>query len=329
MFRKTCGIFAVLLTITFLISACSQAPSVAEAPSEAPAPTEALTEAQAPAEAPTEAPAPTEVPDEPVMLQPEESVLDHILERGKVIAGVKYDFKPFGFVDEAGQVTGFDVDLARQFAKRWLGDENAIDLVQVTSKSRIPMLLNGQVDFVAASMTHNKERDLVIDYTTTYFMDGQSLLVRAGSGINSVADLDGKKVTAIQGSTPIDNIQAEADRLGIEIEIIPFAEYPPAIEALKAGQVDTLTTDSVFLSQAALDNPGLVMVGGVFTKEPYGMGVLPGDHRMRDLINFTLQDMYNDGTYQELYEKWFGPPAYQVEVWPLPNPGIEAILGDQ
>lgn len=182
---------------------------------------------------------------------------------------------------------------------------------------RIPKLAAGEVDIVAASMTHKQERDEEIDFSQTYFLDGQSLLVREDSEIKELKDLDGKTVTAIQGSTSIDNIQAKANELGITIDVVPLLEYPPAVEALKSGSVDVLTTDSVALSQLAKENPGLKVVGGRFTSEPYGIGVPNYDDRFRDLVNFTLQQMKVDGTYDRLYEKWFGEDEpYALEIWP-------------
>ncbi len=252
-----------------------------------------------------------------VLERPEQSRLELIQQRGKLLAGVKYDFAPFGFVDENGSVTGFDVDIAHEFAARWLNDPGAVELVRVTSDNRIPLLAAGEVDLVIASMTHKQERDDTIDFSQTYFLDGQSLLVREESEIQGVADLDGKIVAAIAGSTSIDNIRNQAQDLGIAIEVLPFQEYPSALAALKAGQVDVLTTDSVALSQFAKENPGLQVVGGRFTQEPYGIGVPNYDDQFRDLVNFTLQEMKQDGTYDALYEKWFGAdPPYPIEIWP-------------
>ncbi len=243
--------------------------------------------------------------------------IDEILSRGKLLAGVKYDFAPFGFVDDEGAVVGFDVDIAREFAARWLGDPDAVELVRVTSDTRIPVLASGQIDLAIASMTHKQERDDLIDFSQTYFLDGQSLLVRTESDIESLENLDGKMVAAIDGSTSIDNIQAKANEMGIGIEVLPFQEYPSALEALKAGQVDVLTTDNVALSRFAMENPGLRLAGDRFTEEPYGIGVPNYDADFRNLVNFTLQEMAADGSYSALYRKWFGDdPPYVIEIWP-------------
>jgi len=80
---------------------------------------------------------------------------------------------------------------------------------------------------VAASMTHKKDRDEMIDFSQTYFLDGQSLLVQRDSGILGIQDLKGKTVAAIQGSTSIDQIQAYAVAQGVIIEVLPFQQYPP------------------------------------------------------------------------------------------------------
>jgi ABC-type amino acid transport substrate-binding protein len=256
--------------------------------------------------------------DSPTELdKPIQSKVEMILTQGGFTAGVKFDFAPFGSLDEGGELLGFDVDIMKEFAKRWLGDEEAVEFVQVTSSDRIPKLAADEVDIVAASMTHKRERDETIDFSQTYFLDGQSLLVREESDIKKLADLDGKRITAIQGSTSIENIEAKAEDLAISIEIVPLLEYPPALEALKAGQVDALTTDSVALSQFAKENAGLEVVGGRFTSEPYAIGVPNYDDGFRDLVNFTLQQMKIDGTYNRLYEKWFGnDKPYAVELWP-------------
>ncbi len=107
---------------------------------------------------------------------PTDSTVQRIRARANtLIAGVKYDFNPFGFLDDGGQVVGFDVDLIRALADMWGID---VEFVQVTSGDRIDRLAAGEVDLVAASITDTKPRDETIDFSQTYFVDGQSLLVR-------------------------------------------------------------------------------------------------------------------------------------------------------
>src|SRR5688572_13348287 len=102
--------------------------------------------------------------------------LSAIKARGKILAGVKYDTPPFGYLDKGNKPVGFDLDLVSKIAGK-IG--LPVEFVSVTSTTRIPMLVSGNVDLVAASMTHTKERDRTIDFSITYYTGGQSLLVAA------------------------------------------------------------------------------------------------------------------------------------------------------
>ncbi len=256
--------------------------------------------------------------DSPTTLdKPVRSKLEQIIAKRQLVAGVLYDLKPFGFLDASNQPAGFDVAILREFAKRWLGDANAVVFVPVTAADRIQKLAAGEVDIVAASMTHKRERNESIDFSQTYFRDGQSLLVRADAGISSLGDLNGKTVAAIEGSASVENIQSAANQRALQINILPFQEYGQALQALKAGQVDAVTATRAALAQFAKDNPGLAVVSEQFTSEPYGLGIPNYDGRFQDLVNFTLQEIKADGTYDRLYHEWFGSDApFAVEVWP-------------
>ncbi|WP_456397607.1 transporter substrate-binding domain-containing protein [Desulfurobacterium sp.] len=237
--------------------------------------------------------------------------LDKIKQRGYMIVGVKYDFKPFGFVNEKGEVVGFDVDLVKYIAKK-LGVK--VKLVQVTSKTRIPMLESGSVDLVAASMTHTRKRDLPIDFSISYYFDGQAILARSDCTAKSYKDFAGKRVAAIQGATSGPNFK----RVQPKAQIVYFQEYPQALMALMKGKVDAITTDYSWCATQAKDSHGrLKVIGEPFTYEPYGMGVRENDSDFRDAINFAIQDAVTDGTYAKIYKKWFGKePTRLPEVWP-------------
>jgi polar amino acid transport system substrate-binding protein len=190
------------------------------------------------------------------------------------------------------------------------------------------VLQAGQVDLVAASMTHKKDRDGNNDFTQTYFLDGQALLVKDGSGIQGLEDLGGKTVASVQGSTSIQNIQKAIETLKLDTETLELQTYTDAAQALVDGRADAVTTDASILAGLAANNPGLVIVGRRFSQEPYGMGVPQFDPTWRDLVNFTLQELFADGTYAEIYAKWLGQedgyikyPAdmFAVEVWPGTN----------
>src|SRR5438874_4402895 len=150
--------------------------------------------------------------------QAQQGTLAKIKERGKLLAGVKLDTPPFGFLDEKNEPVGFDIDLVRKVGAR-IGVP--IELVKVTSPTRIPLLVSGNVDLVAASMTHTRERDRVIDFSITYYTGGQSLMVPKDSAVTGIKDLGGKQVTVQQGTTLEKNIAAAATGA----KIVAFRDY--------------------------------------------------------------------------------------------------------
>ncbi len=242
--------------------------------------------------------------------------LEDIKAKGVLVAGVKDAVVPFGFVDEkTKELVGFDVDICKEIATK-LGVE--IELKPVTSATRIPKLSQGMVDLAACTMTHKLSRDDVIDFSITYFMDGQKLLVKKGSGIKSYHDLAGKKVGSAKGSTSEKNIK----EVQPDCTVLSFEGYPQAFLALKQGKVSAVTTDSVILVglKGSDDNPdNWEIVGDFFAKEPYGIGVRENDSNFRDFVNRCLIEMWNDGTYKKIYNKWLGPDTkyYMPLTWEM------------
>ncbi|EJE99669.1 transporter substrate-binding domain-containing protein [Liquorilactobacillus mali] len=222
--------------------------------------------------------------------------------------GVKADTRLFGLMDvKTGQIKGFDIDVAKAVTKKILGPNGKAKFVQVTSKTRIPLLKNGNIDAIIATMTITPDREKIVDFSKVYFAAGQSLLVKKGSNIKSVKDLNktGTTVLAVKGSTSAVNIKKSAPKA----KILELEDYAQAFTALKSGQGQALTTDNGILFGIASENPGYQVVGGTFTNEPYGIAVNQGQTELKNKINKALAEMRKDGTYQKLLQKWFGNVA--------------------
>ena len=246
--------------------------------------------------------------------------LDDVKSRGALVAGIKDSQPPFGSVDEkTNQIVGFEVDLMQALADR-LGVK--LELKPVTSSTRIPMLTQGAIDIVAATMTHKKEREDQVDFSITYFMTGQKLLVKKDGGVKSVADLAGKKVGSVKGSTSEQNVKKAQPGC----TVISFETYPEAFLALKQGKVQAVTTDESILVgiKNSDDTPeAWDIVGDYISPEPYGLGLPENESDFRDFVNAALMDMWEKGEYQKIYEKWFGPGkkdhiplTWKMELWP-------------
>ena len=229
--------------------------------------------------------------------------LQDIKARGKLLAGVKTDFPPFGFVDEKGVNKGFDVDIAKAIAKELFGKEDAVEFVAVTSGNRIAFLTTNKIDIILASMTITEERKKVIDYSIPYFMSGHLILVHKDSKITKYQDLAGKKVATTQGSTGdivIGELVPTAER-------IKFQHNSESLQALKDRRVEAFVQDDVLLIDLQKRNPELKIVGWPpFRPAPYGLGVRKGDKEWLDFVDAAIAKLKKSGEYQKLWDKWFG-----------------------
>ncbi|MGE7906509.1 transporter substrate-binding domain-containing protein [Peribacillus sp. NPDC094092] len=231
----------------------------------------------------------------------EKDVLAQVKEKDKIVFGVKNDTRLFGLKNpKTGEVEGFDIDIAKALAAEILGDENKVEFKEVTSKTRMALLNNGDIDAIVATMTITEDRKKEVDFTDVYFDAGQSLLVKKGSDIKGIDSLKGKKVLAVKGSTSSINIREKAP----EAQVLEFENYSEAFAALKSGQGDALTTDDSILYGMADEDPSYELVGGTFTEEPYGIAVKKGNADFVDELNKALKSLKDSGKYDEIHDKW-------------------------
>ncbi|HEU4963012.1 MAG TPA: transporter substrate-binding domain-containing protein [Bacilli bacterium] len=229
--------------------------------------------------------------------------LAKVKDADKLVAGVKFDTNLFGLKNPtSGEVEGFDIDIAKAITKEILGDESKLELKEVTSKTRIPMLEKGDIDLIIATMTITDERKKQVNFSDVYFNAGQSLLVKEGSDVKGIDSLDGKKVIAVKGSTSAKNIREKAPNA----EVLEFDDYAQAFTALKSGKGEALTTDNSILMGMHMQDPNYVLVGGTFTEEPYGIAIAHGDEDMTKAVNDALKKLHDSGEYAKIYKKWFG-----------------------
>lgn len=257
----------------------------------------------------------TSLTPEPTSLPENVTTAARIRARGYLVVGVRYDLPPFGYVTEEGEVAGFDVDLGRELARRWLGDAEAVRFRQVRSDTAIEHLQAGDVDIVIAALTHTWDREAGADFSLPYFTDGQALLVRAAdaAAIGGPLNLEGRPVGVV----------AWEEAEGVLQEMMPFTltlqTYPrfdAAVEALGLGDVDAVADlrRRLFWGKTMLPEASIV---GQYTSAPVALAFPQNDPFFADLVNLTFQEMVADGAYADLYVRWFAPelpPA--VERWP-------------
>lgn len=236
------------------------------------------------------------------LLKEKKDLLQEVKSRGYIKAGVKYDSKPFGFIDQDQALKGFDVELLTEISKRMLGKDDAIKFQQVTSSNRIPSLTSGSIDFAAATMTINNKRKRIIDFSKPYYMAGQSIMVPKNSSIKTIKDLNGKRVSVVLGSTSEQNLATLAPKS------IPvgFKTYTDAFSALRAGRTDALTTDDTIIAGFLAEDKDFKMLPYKYTEEPYGIGFKKGEdtRAFQQLVGLILDEMQADGTLDRITKKW-------------------------
>ncbi len=226
-----------------------------------------------------------------------------VKKKGVLVCGVKDSTPGFGFIDEkTREIVGYDVDFCKAIAKK-AGVK--LELKPVTSATRIPQLMQGNVDLVAATMTKNPERAKQIDFSYMYFLTGQKFITPKGA-VKKLEDLAGKKIGTAKGSTSEQN----AKKALPTSQILSFDDYPPAFLALQQGKVAAVTTDESILANMLAKYPekNKYEIPNIqISDEPYGLGMRKGDTNFVNFVNKTLLEMEKSGEAKKIFEKWFGP----------------------
>lgn len=234
----------------------------------------------------------------------QESAVAAAKKRGRLVVGVKFDYPPYGFVNEKKEVVGFEPDMARELAHYLLGDRNAIEFVEVTSANRIPFLVTGKADIILATMTITAERARTIAFSEPYYNGGITILVPDGtSDIREMADLKDKRVIVTQGSTS--DVVVSKLSPGPR-QIIKLVHITECFSALQGGRGDAFVQDITILKPFADRTPGFKIVGGLYNEEVWGIGARKEDGETVAWVNQSLKRLRESGTYDALLKKWFG-----------------------
>ena len=238
----------------------------------------------------------------PIRAFPSGSTMAQIVERGRLTVGVSYAIPLFGEIDPlSGNVFGVDNDLVKEIARELGLRPEQIEFVELPPPERLPALQERRVDMVVEAITITPERRQLVDFSRPYFVAGQSLLVnRSNRSIAGLRDLAGKKVCVIATSTGIPVLQAQAPKANLVEAPSPAA----CLEQLLARAVDAMTTDDVLLAGLAAQNDGLLLVGGKFTVEPYGVGLPKGSADMVAFVDDVIDRMIDDGRWGRIYYEY-------------------------
>ena len=242
--------------------------------------------------------------------------LDKIKRSGQFSVGARQGVFPFGYLDKSSNSwVGFSTELAREVhasIEKELKTTIKLNLVSVTSRTRIPLLQNGTTDLDAGTTVVTVGRDKVVDSSIPFFVTGLELLVPKGSPIKSYKDLAGKRMSTVQGGFDSDTY-GELNKTGAispAVNVIAYQDQPDAFQALVNGAVEAQSSDGVILAglrQRAPKPDDWTIIDTRLTSELYAFFMRRSDSDFRHLVNATLVALFKSGGYQKYYDKYFGP----------------------
>jgi polar amino acid transport system substrate-binding protein len=226
-----------------------------------------------------------------------------LVNSGQLTTCTHLPYRPFQF-EQGGEIVGFDVDMIDLVAKR-LGVEQAIIDTPFEGIQSGEDLNARKCDIAAAAMTITPEREEKIAFSDPYFDANQALLVEKGSGIKTFEDLKGETLGVQSGTTG--KMYAEEHAVPAGVELKDYEDLALELSAVKSGQIPAAINDIPVLLDYAKENPDVEVTATFETGEQYGFGMKKGtSQELQRVVNEVIQQAKSDGTYDRLYEKWFG-----------------------
>lgn len=241
--------------------------------------------------------------------------LEKIRKQGVIKLGYIESAAPFSYAEGDGEPKGYSVELCRSVVDGLAGqlkrESLKIQWVKLTLQNRIEAVRKKQVDIECGTATWTLSRQQVVDFSLITFVDGASLLLRAQSEVGRIADLDGKRIAVIAGTTTEPALRAALARQSIKAELVSIKTRDEGIALLGRNEVEALASDRTALI-------GVVVMGGGssgsfklldqdFSIEQYALMLPRGDYDFRLAVNRQLARVYRSGDIEKIYGRWLGP----------------------
>lgn len=238
------------------------------------------------------------------------SRLDTVLSRGQLVCGVDGGIPGFSFVDESGTYSGLDVDICKAVAAALFDDPEAVEYRRLDSTERFEALKGGEVDMLSRNTTWTVSRDTSVgmEFAPTTFYDGQGMMVRADSGVETLEDMAGLSICVETGTTTELNLTDQFRQRGIEFEPVVFQDADAGYAAYDEGRCEGFTSDKsqLIARRSTLSEPDAhVLLDVTMSKEPLGPVTINNDSAWFDAVKWI--------TYGLIQAEEFGLTADTVE----------------
>ena len=234
--------------------------------------------------------------------EPKEASLDsQVLKTGTLVVGICADYPPFEYLDDSGNLIGFDPDMITWLAEQLKtadGKAYSVEFVQIDFSNIISALQLGQVDVGVAAFSYDPERQCA--FTDPYYASAQVVAVRADSEFTKPEDLiNGYEIVAGEGTIGFD--AATEFFTGSTISSAG-GSYLAMFEQVAAGQKDAIVADDIVAQQYV--NAGNFKIIGKLSTDELCITVKEGNDKIVEALNAAIKELYDSGKYEELREKW-------------------------
>lgn len=230
---------------------------------------------------------------------------EDIKEKGYFVVGLDDAFPPMGFRDENNEIVGFDIDLAKEAAKK-LGVD--VKFQPIAWDAKVEELDSGNIDVIWNGLSVTEERKTQMLFTKPYIKNRQVIVVNADSTIATKADLVGKKIGIQAGSSAQDAVMADTATYElIKDNLLEFDDNVSAMRDLQGGGIDAVVVDIIVGKYYVSQHPGQYkFLEEDFGAEDFAVGLRLTDKAFQAELDKALDEMKADGTATRVSEKWFG-----------------------
>lgn len=250
-----------------------------------------------------------------------ESSLEKIVANKTFSIAYREESVPFSFIDSSGKPQGYAIDVCLKIAEaiktEFKLDKLDIKFVPITPQTRIPLIANGTANVECSSTTITTGRMKQVEFLAPIFITGTKLMVRKGSGITKIEDLEGKTLLSLAGTTNEKAAQAEIAKRGLKVNMVKVKDHPQALLNLEQGRADAYTSNDVVLYgiRTMAKNPGdYEIVGPFYSYDPFSIMIPKNDTDFRALALRVMSNLYTSGEIFTMYKQWFEPGPTNINL---------------
>jgi glutamate/aspartate transport system substrate-binding protein len=241
---------------------------------------------------------------------PADSRLKSIIAKKVIRIAYRADARPFAFVNDAKEPLGYTVDLCQQVVKsieqQFGVHELKIEWVPVTVETRFSAVASGKADMECGSSTVTLGRMKEVDFSIYVFVESTGVLVAVASKIHAFAELAGKKIAVVAGTTNERAVAEQVRAQDLKATLIAVKDRDEGIAALEAGKVDAFASDKLLLAGAQIKHPeAFTMLPDDLSIEQYAIALPRGDWAFGLAVNTALAQIFRSGRITEVFERWF------------------------